>query len=478
MVREATPGTTPDTPRMRLVRLTGESLSFTPDYIDSAEIRSDRMLDQAIKVMQASQGGINFELSYPDDNSPASEIYRSAFFSAWVNTPTFDNDGTADSVITDAGTTTDTYAVASGGAAVVAGHLVRATGFTNSANNQVFKAVSSTATTIVGSSLSLTAETAPPATAKLKVIGVEGASGDITATSTGLGSTSLDFTTLGLAVGQLLLVGGSATANKFATAANNGAYIRITAITATALTCDNLPTGWTTDSGTGKTIRIGFGDQIKNGVDATSLSIEKGFMDQSVPTYIVNTGMQVNTIQHSITSRQVVSGQAAFLGMGGSEGTTSLDDSPDAATPGKVMAANANVGRIAENGSRLTDPNWARQLTFTINNNLRTVEAADEDSPVKINPGECTVTGTIETYFGDDTLLQKLYNGTLTSIITRITKNNQSLIWQFPKVTLRTGVPAAQAKNQDVTLPSNFSASIDTLTNALVLLDRFEYVGF
>jgi hypothetical protein len=117
-VRESTPGTTPTTPRMRLARLTGESLSFTPNYINSDEIRSDRMLAAPVKVMQASEGGINFELSYPDDDSPLSDLLRSAFFNTWVNTPTFFNDGTADSIITDAGTTANTYVVASGGAAV------------------------------------------------------------------------------------------------------------------------------------------------------------------------------------------------------------------------------------------------------------------------------------------------------------------------------------------------------------------------
>ena len=135
-VRETTAGTTPTTPRMRAARITSESLSFSPDYIDSDELRSDRMLGDPIKVMQASQGSINFEMSYPDDNSPLSDWLRSAFYNTWVNTPSFFNDGTADSVITDAGTSANTYAVVSGGTTVVVGHLVRATGFTNAANNQ------------------------------------------------------------------------------------------------------------------------------------------------------------------------------------------------------------------------------------------------------------------------------------------------------------------------------------------------------
>src|SRR6185437_33196 len=146
--RETTIGTTPNTPRMRTARFTKEALSFTPNYIDSNELRADRQMIDPIKVMQASAGSIDFELSYPDDNSFISEIIRSALWNSWVNAPVFDNDGTADSVVTDAGTTSNTYVVAAGGAAVKAGHLVRATGFTNSANNKTtpFRVTSSTST--------------------------------------------------------------------------------------------------------------------------------------------------------------------------------------------------------------------------------------------------------------------------------------------------------------------------------------------
>lgn len=474
LVRETTAGTTPATPRMRLVRITGESLTYSPSFVDTEEIRPDRMQPDPIEVFQGAGGSLNFELSYPVDNYPLSDLLRSAFYGTWANAPAFDNDLTADSVITDAGTALNTYAVTSGGASVKAGHLVRATGFTNAANNQIFKVASSSATTIVGTTLGLTAETAPPGTARLKVVGFQGASGDITATATGLGATALDFTTLGLAVGQWIKIGGTAAGDKFATAALND-WMRITAIAATALTLDNRPTGWTTDTGTGKTIKVWFGDQIKNGTTQTSFSVEKGFLGQTTPTYILQRGMVVNTLPLAIQSKQRITGQAMFVGMGGSESTTAQDAAPDAVTTGRIIAANANVGRIAENGSALGSPNWARSLNFSINNNLRTVDDATSMNPQAVREGECTVTGTIETYFGDDTLLAKLYAGTATAINCRVQKDSQALVFQFPRVTYRQGDPQAQARNQDVMLSLPFSASYDSTTAAHVLLDRLEY---
>jgi len=473
LVRETTPGTTPDTPRMRAMRITGESLSFKPIYVDPDELRDDRMMDDPIQVMKESSGGINFELSFPQDETPLSELYRSAFFNPWVNTPQRDNDGSADSAITDVAAATGVVTVEAGDA-FVARHLARNTGFTNAENNGLFRCTTGSATVPAFAGQGLVDEAAPPAAARVKVVGFEAAEADIAAVSDGITSTLLDFETLGLVVGQWIKIGGTGAAFRFATEACN-VFARITVIAATKLTLDNLPAGWTTDDGTYATLRVFFGDQIKNGVTKTALTIEKSFLGQTVPTHIVKRGMHVNTLEHTITSRDKVKGVANFTGMGGQQSTVALDDSYEAVTTNAVMAANANVGRIAEAGARLTAPNWARELSFTINNNQRAIEAADVDSPVGVEPGECLVSGSINTYFGSNALLQKFFDGTPTAINSRIAKNNQAVIWQFPRVTHREGDPHATGKNTDVMLPLAWQSSKDTLTEAHVILDRFEY---
>lgn len=486
-VVETTPGTTPVTPRMRTARITGESLTYTPTYVDSDELRPDRMLGDPIETIIDSGGSVNFELSYPVDSTFLSDVFRSAFFNTWTNAPAFDNDGTADSVVTDAGTVANTYAVVSGGAAAKAGHLVQATGFTNAANNQVFRVTSSSATTIVGTALSLTAEAAPPGTARLKVVGFQGASGDITALADGIGSTLLDFTTLGLAVGNWVKIGGTLDTSTFAflvtagLVSRAGAWARVTAITATKLTLDNLPSGWTTDSGTSKTIKVWFGDQIKNGatqanINQVAMTLEKGFLGQAAPVYVVTRGQTVNTLALTIASRAKITGSAAFMGMSGGESTTALDAAIDAATTNAILAANSNVGRIGEAGATLSGPNFVKQLTISYNNNLRAVDELGNPNPAKIEEGEFTVTGTVDTLFGDDTLLAKFYAGTATAINGRVMKNNQAMIFAFPRVTYRGGgQPQATAKNTDVMLSMNWQSSKDPLTSAHAILDRLEY---
>lgn len=473
-VREVTFGTTPGTPRMRLARFSGEGLKYSPKFIKPTEIRSDRMNVDPVKVNEDNSGPINGEFSYPEADSPASNFIRSLLWSDWVNTPTYDNDGTADSVVTDAGTTTDTYVVASGGALVKLGHVVRATGFTNSANNQIFRAASSTGTTIVGSSLSLTAETAPPAAAKLKVIGFQGAAADITATATGLGSTLLDFTTLGLAVGMWIKPDSTTSGLGFATAALN-VPMRIAAIAANALTLDNRPSGWTTDAGTGKTIRCYFGDYIKNGTTRTSISIERGFLGQTVPNYILQKGMVAGQGEFSAATEQEITWSFSFMGLTGSNSTTAQDASPDAATTNSIMSANVNVGRIGEGGSATGTANPIKTNKISVNNNLRVITAKGTVGAVDIRAGDFDVTVEADAYFGDNTHLTKLLAATATAYNEWAAINSQMVVWDVPRVTWEDGSPSASGKNADVTTPLKGSASYESTFAAHLIINRIPY---
>lgn len=472
--RETSLGVPPGSPRLRTARMTGESLAYQPQFVSSSEIRSDRMNADPIKVNESNQGQINGELSYPVDGSPFSDWLASLFFSDWTNTPSRDNDGTADSIITNVAATGGVITVTSG-AAFVAGQLIKTTGFSNSGNNGLFKITTGSATVpAVGNSL-LTDEAVPPAAARVKVVGFQGASGDITALADGLGTTALDLTTLGISVGQWVKIGATGSSFRFATAALNG-YARVTAVAAAKLTLDNLPVGWTTDDGSGKTIRVFFGDTMKNGTTRLSNAIERGFLAQAVPTYIAQLGMVSGQGDFNFQSEQIATWSITFMGVSGSISTTSLDSTPDAATTNPAMSANVNVGRIAESGAAIGSPNWSKAMSISLNNNLRLLTAIGTVGAVDIGVGECGVTGSLETYFGDASLAQKLVNGTAGNLNTRTTKNNQSIIFGIPRVTFTDGSPSAGGKNQDVMVPLKYQGSIDTLTNAQIIIDRLEYV--
>jgi hypothetical protein len=478
-IEEATPGTTPaiaqpGTPQstLRVARITGESIMFAIANTTSAELRADRMVSALVQTGAQNGGDLNFELSFPAARTFLDQMFGSALAAQWTNTPEFFN-LTADATITDAGTVANTFAVVSGGTAMILGHLVQSSGFTNAANNQVFKVASSTGTTVVGAALGLIAETVPPAGARLKVVGCEGVAGDITATASGLACTALNFLNLGVVAGMWVKVGSTVVGNQFANTANND-WIRVTAVTATTITADNLPSGWAVDAGAGKTIRLWFGDILRNGVAARSFTLEKQFLDLTVPVYAIYRGMQVGSMNMSIASGSIISGSFSFLGTTHVPNTAAIGAGA-AATTSQVMNAVANVARISEGGAAVTGPNFVKSLTFNAVNNLREQPAVSVLGLAGVGMGRFDVKGSMQTYFGSKALYDKYVASTQTSVSNINALNGQAVIVTLPAVKFDDGKIVASGANQDVMCDLTFTAIRDPATNCELDIQRVEY---
>lgn len=485
-VEEVTLGTTPaisGTTVARLARATGESLNFNIANAVSNEIRTDRMVPDLIQSSAQNAGDANFELSYPINRSFLDDMIGGGLYNTWTQLP-YKNNITSDSELANVGSGTGVYTVDANGTNFKVGHLVRATGFTNAANNNgltgTFEVSASGATTVTTSNSASVAETAPPVGATLQTVGFVGASADITATADGLASTATNFVTLGVTVGMWLKVGGSAAGDKFATAALND-WIRVSAVTATAITADNKPAGWTTDAGTGKTIKIWFGDVIKNGVTRRSFTIEKGLVD--ITQYFQYKGMIVGQMALSLDAQQFVTGSFSYLGMTHASSGTPLSGSPFAASLEDVLSAMANVGRIAEAGSSILSSNPIRQLTLQVQNNLRPQSAIGQVGLVGVGSGRCDVTGSINCYFNDRTQYDKYIAGTSTSINYRMvapsnTLNSlpaRALICTLPNIEFESGsIPVPQG-NTDVMVNLGYRAKYDPTTNSQVMFQRCAY---
>jgi hypothetical protein len=471
-VEETTLGVTPASPQMRTIRATGESLNHDIQTTESKEIRSDRQTADLMQVGAVNSGALNFELSFPAARTWLADFLRYALFaSAWSSQPEHHN-AAADSAITDAGTAADTYVVASGGGIYGTAHLVRASGFANAANNQLFRVASSTGTTVVGSGLGLAAETAPPAGARLKVVGFEGAAGDIQATSTGLASTVLDFTTFGLVPGQWLKIGGAAAGQAFATAADND-WVRVVTVAPQAIQLDHRPIGWSADNGAGKTLRVFLGDVLRNGATKRGVTLGKGFLDLATPEYLAYRGMVVAQMSLQVGAKEVVTGSFSFMGLSHAAGTTQLG-MPEAAGSAGVMTASANVGRIAEGGAALGTPNFVKSVAFDLQNNLREIDAVGTLGLVDVGVGKLGLTGRMSTYFGSTALYQKYLGGAETSLMLRLQKNGQAIVVTLPRVKFEKGTVVAQGENQDVMADLDFRALRDPTTDATVQIDRIE----
>lgn len=471
-VAESVWGTTPGSPSMKLIRFTGENIDFNIENTESQEIVTDRQTTDLIQTGARAVGGYNFEISYKEHDS----FFESAVMSIWDNTPELDNNGVADSVITAVTDSSDTFTVAAGGASFIAGHLVQASGFTNSANNQIFRVASSTATTVVGSSLTLTDEAAPPGTARLKVVGFQGTSGDIQTNANGLISTTLDFTTLGLNLYDWIKIGGSAAGDKFGTTAVN-TWCRITAIAQHAITLDNKPAAWGVDNGSGKTIKVWIGDSLSNGVTMKSFTVEKGFLGQDTPNYLPFTGCVVDTCTINIASGSPLSGSFTFLGKSAAAASTSpLDATPSASEDGEIMNAVSDVGRLTLNGSDIGSPNYVQSITLNLANSLYDKTAVANLGLVGVGIGRFRLTGNLTTYFGDATIWDLLIGNSGISLNIVTVKNNQAYLLQVPRLKLSGGTPQAAGGDQSVVMNSDFTAIKDTVSGKTFIMNRFEYM--
>lgn len=470
VVQEVTNGTTPASPAFQELSFNSSSIGYAPKQITSNAIIADRQVFDSIIVGFDNSGDFVAELAY----GGLDILWPGAMFNTWTNTANKVNtaSGTPISGVTNS---TSTFTVASGGTAFKAGMLVKTTGFTNSGNNGVFKVTSSTGTTIVVSG-TLTDEASPPAGATIKVAGAVGGTTDISATTAGLASSSLDFTTLGLTRGMWIKIGGTAAGDKFATSALNG-WARISAIATNLLTLDTKPTGWTTDAGTGKTIKFWWGDYMRNGTVENSYTFEIDYQDMAVEAYEYFAGMEVKTVALQMNAQAIPTVTFSFMGTAATQGTTRFSGATTLAPiASEVMNTSSNVATIREGGSEVTNPNYVMSLNLNIENNLRFRNAIGSLSAIGIGNGRCNVTGSIDTYFGDMTMLNKLRNDTESSLDFVVVKSNQAYVFDIPRVNYSSEKHPITGIDTDIMITLNFQGLRDATLGYTLHMQRLFYL--
>jgi hypothetical protein len=464
-VAEVTKGTTPATPAIQNMRLTSSQLAYTPTRVTSNEIRPDRMVADQILTKFEGGGNIGFELSFHGQD----DMIAGALQGSWGNTP--------NQAVSALSTTTATVAA---GATFKAQMLAFLSGFATPANNNLFVVSSSGSTTVVFPSSSFTAEASPPAAAFCRIVGAQGASADITATATGLASSSLDFTTLGLTAGQWILIGGDAAGTHFATAACNG-WARMESITAHAITCDIVPAGMTTDAGTGKTIQIFFGDFMINGTTQQSFTFERQQQDLPSPVYEYFPGCQVDKFTLPFKASSVLTGTISMVGQGSPTQnpptTTRFAGATDLSAPTySILNASSHIGELYENGAAVTS--FITEIDLDIANNLSAQFAVGNIGAIGVLNGEFNVSGSLVAYFSNLTLLLQCINDTDTSMMFRVGRtdgNRESLQFDVPSMRVSATSPV-DAKNQSRMLNGTFAAKIHPVLQYMLSVSRFWYL--
>lgn len=143
-VQESTFGTTPATPTMKNLRMTGESLKQDTNTVRSAEIRADRQISDIVRVGLSASGAINFELSCTTYDDFLKSLLLSSGWSTPVTT-------TLTNITFAAGSSQYTLTRASGSFVTdgfVANQWVKITGAGTAGNNGYAKLLTVTATVL------------------------------------------------------------------------------------------------------------------------------------------------------------------------------------------------------------------------------------------------------------------------------------------------------------------------------------------
>lgn len=479
IIEEVTIGTTPATPAFETLRVTGANLSLSKTKVSSKEMRADRQVPDVITVQFDAAGDLPQEVSFKATDT----LLRGGMASDWVYAPVRDNNGTGASNITSV-SATDIVILAHDNTSAfkygtpAAGHLVSASGFAGAGNNRVVRAGAGTSDTVIKAAAG-TVDAAPAAAARVKVIGFEGAAGDITATSTGLGSTALDFTTLGLRAGMWVNVGGAAAGQQFATVGVSGwCRIAVAGIAATALTFDIKPATWGVDAGAAKTIRVFFGDVMVNGTTRRSYTIEQQFQD--LATFEYYRGMVPVQMEYTAQQQSIMECKTTFMGMTATipSGSRFAGAGDVAAPTNDVMNATSNVGTILINGA-LVAGNYVTQTSININNTGRRNTAVGSITSVDIKEGQFVATGKLSTYYGDATVLTLIRNSTAASYFLPMIDptGTKALLFDMPKIKLGDGSPTVPGINADRMLDTDIEAVVHPTLGYTLSAQRLEAFG-
>ncbi len=490
VAKETSFGVAPSNPIYKEVRRTSDALSFTPTNEVSAEIDSTRQVNDLINTGRDSGGDVAMELSIENMDV----FLEGLFCNNWLRTPEVVNGarweyGASATRITAIAATTITLAatsVLSGsstsatGTAFVVGHLLRLSGVAAGTGQYRVAGSAATSITIAGGPT----DASPAATARVKVVGFEGAAGDIGATTTSgsaLTSTALNFTTLGLMVGQWVKISGEGGAFSFTTAANNG-YARISAISATRLSFDITQGIFATDAGAAKTIRVYFGDTIRNGITQFTYRLEKEYVLSVGTRYSYGSGQQPSSLTLTAETRGVVTSALTWMGSDLSQPAATRDAgaASEAISVNSVLDASNSVPMIMEAGAPMVAPNYVSGFAFTLDNGLRPRNAIGSVGAVGMGLGRAAITGTLTTYFGDEVLLAKLRNGVASgaTIAFRDGANLTGEIWDIPRLKYTSGFPEVPGIDADLMTPLGFQALRDLANSRdyTILLSRFDYL--
>ncbi len=189
--------------------------------------------------------------------------------------------------------------------------------------------------------------------------------------------------------------------------------------------------------------------------------------------------MVPGTFSLSATAKELVTCSFGFTGSTQEYTTTRVSGltDTDATTSGQfdVFNASSNVGSITEGGNVIDGANFVMEATIEIENNLRERNAVSSLGAVSIGSGEFVVTGTLNTYFDNKDLADKVVANTESSFSISFNDNaGNTLVFDLSRIKFSEGSPEVGNKDEDVMLNLTFQAILNATTGSTLKITRFD----
>jgi len=384
--------------------------------------------------------------------------------------------------------------------------LVLVGGFSNSANNGLFKVntVATTNITVFAADGAETAVTlvdeAATSNAWIVKVGVETAAGDLDVDMTGsypaLTSTTLDFTDLDLVVGEWIFIGGDNTATSFQTNATNNGFARVRQIAANRLEFDKTQATMVTEANATELIQLFIGRCLKN--ETGSLITRRTYQLERIlgkadttdtydqAEYVV--GAVPNEFSLNIAAADKVTADLAYVGVDVEQKTGS--EGPKSGTRPTLVEADAfntssDFSRIKLQVHSETNGNpsalfaYASDITLTVNNNVVPNKAIGVLGAFDASAGTFEVGGQLTAYFSDVAAIAAIRANSSVTIDAMLVANNKGIAIDLPLITLGDGKLNIE-QDQPITLPLSMTAataaSFDTNMDHTMLMVFFDYL--
>lgn len=449
IAEEASIGVLPGTPNWYY-----KEVNSFPEYGGNPSLVTRKVLGTR-KPQKGSVTGIDVKGGFNSDFTKSNlfrELQGFFFNDASENGSAPPMNGVAISATTVA-SADSSYAITGANTIFLANALVLASGFNVPANNGLKNVSSVTGLKAIVTQV-LVNET-PPATAKLQTVGYAGGSADLSVTYTApatftMASTALDFTTLGLLIGEWIYIGGDAAINHFATCPSG--YARVSAVAAHLITFDKLSFTPVTDAGTGKNIHLYFGTVYQDGVTIkrrTYSQIRLLGNDGSGVGYQLLSGTVPNEFTLNIPKKDKLNADLSYVGINDQafNGTTALPTGNYFNGPGEdAYNTSSDLVRFrlsVFDGSTILPIGfgYCNSGSIKIANNATVDEAVGQIAGFDVSVGDFEASGDVELFFTGVTAIQAVRTKKVCSLDLIVASLNSGWIYDLPFVELSGGLP-------------------------------------